>query len=99
MRISCCGGGIDWRVIVGLPSALQEEVLRFENAYVLHQNTKEQAEEGVGNLDSMHEEVIETLARLQDTCPGLFAHRTEQDAHRVITMLDLLNGTGLPQRY
>ena len=45
------------------------------------------------------EEVGEKLATLQDTCPGLFAHKDEKEAKRTIEMLDLLNGTGLPQRY
>ena len=49
--------------------------------------------------EQSYEEVIQKLATLQDTCPGLFAHIGHHRAKRTIELLDLVNGTGLPKRY
>ena len=49
--------------------------------------------------ETLEEEVTMKLGELQDACPGLFAHRSEYEAGKIVKQLGLLNGLGLPIRY
>jgi len=62
-------------------------------------NDQEDLQDAGKTKATQEEQVTMKLGELQDCCPGIFAHRTVQDAFTAIEALDLLNGYGLPQRY
>ena len=92
----------DWCGSAGnrcLPSDLRTQSEDFHTLYKDLMNDKQDHEDAAKTKASQEEEVTMKLGELQDTCPGLFAHRTAQDAFQAIEALDLLNGYGLPIRY
>jgi len=99
MRPSRRGGGGDWRVIVGLPSELTELAQDFKDCYDAYIVDRIDLNDATRTKMTSYEEVTEQHAKLQDACPFLFAHNSHEKAIDTIERLDLLNGTGLPERY
>ena len=82
-----------------LPNDLHDLAKDFQTAYNVQAENKEKHLELTTSQTDSYEEVIQVLGLLQDCCPGLFAHKSLEDAMTTIVVLDLHNGSGLPKRY
>ena len=99
MRLSCCGGGSDWRVIVGLSLDLEDAIGLFQVAFRDLQEVNETLIGDTKSYQEMNQEVGLLAASLQDMRPVFFAHRSNIDiGHICQTLLDL-GVDGLPERY
>jgi len=78
-----------------IPTALVAEAATFMKLW------RERVEMAVTNPFSdtagefLDQQIMEQLGLLQDTCPGLFAHKGHEEAYKTIATLNLETGTGL----
>lgn len=82
-----------------LPNDLADLAKDYKTAYDLNEENVVTTHKATMIVQDSYQEVIQVHALLQDCCPGLFAHKSAEDAMQTIEGLDLLNGAGLPQRY
>ena len=80
-----------------LPSDLTELAKDYKRVWDINNENKVRQHETTMLKMESYQEVIQTHAALQDACPVLFAHKSDEEAMETIEQLDLLNGRGLPK--